>query len=134
MITNRPGGGDAAMTVTTRMIGNGCGGGLRGMSDASEPTLSVNPPRNSVDSAVQRQTAESTEYRGVRLFARPLASLIMASECPKERAPMSDVSSIRQRNQELASRINKETRANPNSPYAGKFVGVAQRSGCGCRR
>jgi hypothetical protein len=29
------------------------------------------------------------------------------------------------RNQELAQRINEEALANPNSPYANKFVGIA---------
>ena len=32
---------------------------------------------------------------------------------------------VKQRNQELAKRINAEARSNPNSPYAGKVVGLA---------
>lgn len=32
---------------------------------------------------------------------------------------------IFERNQELARRINEEALANPNSPYANKFVGIA---------
>jgi len=38
---------------------------------------------------------------------------------------MSDLESIMKRNAELARQINEEARANPNSPYAGKFVGIA---------
>lgn len=37
---------------------------------------------------------------------------------------MSESDSIRERNQELAERINREAKQNPNSPYAGKFVGI----------
>ena len=33
--------------------------------------------------------------------------------------------SVADRNRELADRINAEALANPNSPYAGKFVGIA---------
>ena len=38
---------------------------------------------------------------------------------------MSPARSIREINSELADRINAEARANPQSPYAGKFVGIA---------
>ena len=38
---------------------------------------------------------------------------------------MSNPSTIQERNQQLAVAINQETLANPNSPYAGKFVGIA---------
>ena len=38
---------------------------------------------------------------------------------------MQDRETIRQVNEELARRINEETRANPDSPYRGKFVGLA---------
>lgn len=31
---------------------------------------------------------------------------------------------VRERNQELADRINQEARQNPDSPYGGKFVGI----------
>lgn len=31
---------------------------------------------------------------------------------------------VRQRNEELARKISEEARSNPNSPYAGKFVGI----------
>jgi hypothetical protein len=31
---------------------------------------------------------------------------------------------VMQRNEELARKINEEARSNPNSPYAGKFVGI----------
>ena len=42
---------------------------------------------------------------------------------------MSDApQSVTDRNRELAERINAEARANPNSPYAGKFVGIANGS------
>jgi hypothetical protein len=34
--------------------------------------------------------------------------------------------SSRQRNEELARQINQEARANPQSPYARKFVGLAK--------
>ena len=38
---------------------------------------------------------------------------------------MSSSSTIQERNRQLANAINRETLANPNSPYAGKFVGIA---------
>ena len=36
--------------------------------------------------------------------------------------------SIQQTNQELARQINDEARCNPQSPYAGEFVGIADGS------
>jgi hypothetical protein len=33
--------------------------------------------------------------------------------------------SVRERSRELADRINQEAKGNPDSPYAGKFVGIA---------
>ena len=38
---------------------------------------------------------------------------------------MATVNEREQRNRELARRINEEARANPQSPYVGKFVGIA---------
>ena len=38
---------------------------------------------------------------------------------------MSESSSVRERNRELADRINREAKQNPDSPFAGKFVGIA---------
>lgn len=38
---------------------------------------------------------------------------------------MSDPNASRQLNEELARRINQEARANPKSPYAGKFVAIS---------
>lgn len=38
---------------------------------------------------------------------------------------MSNSPTVQEQNRELARRINEEARANPNSPYAGKFVGIA---------
>jgi hypothetical protein len=38
---------------------------------------------------------------------------------------MSGSLTIQDRNRELARQINEEARANPKSPYAGKFVGIA---------
>jgi peptide subunit release factor RF-3 len=38
---------------------------------------------------------------------------------------MSNTRSVQQLNQELADQINEEARRNPQSPYAGKFVGIA---------
>lgn len=38
---------------------------------------------------------------------------------------MENVSVVQQRNRELARRINDEVRMNPQSAYAGKFVGLA---------
>lgn len=38
---------------------------------------------------------------------------------------MDSASEVRRRNEELARQINSEARANPQSPYAGKFVGLA---------
>lgn len=37
-------------------------------------------------------------------------------------APKTDVQKL---NEELARRINREARSNPNSPYRGKYVGIA---------
>jgi hypothetical protein len=44
---------------------------------------------------------------------------------PKEDWSMSGISSVQQRNRELADQINAEARSNPQSPYANKFVGIA---------
>jgi hypothetical protein len=38
---------------------------------------------------------------------------------------MSDPSSVQELNRQLAEKINAEARANPQSPYANKFVGIA---------
>ena len=38
---------------------------------------------------------------------------------------MSALASVENRNRELARQINEEARSNPASPYAGKFVGIA---------
>jgi hypothetical protein len=38
---------------------------------------------------------------------------------------VTDLAEIQKRNNELAVRINQEALANPQSPYAGKFVGIA---------
>lgn len=38
---------------------------------------------------------------------------------------MSDTDTIQERNRQLAQQINEEARRNPQSPYAGKFVGIA---------
>jgi hypothetical protein len=38
---------------------------------------------------------------------------------------MLSLSEVQRLNEELADKINKEARSNPNSPYAGKFVGIA---------
>jgi uncharacterized ferredoxin-like protein len=38
---------------------------------------------------------------------------------------MTMVDGSESRNRELAKRINQEARANPNSPYANKYVGIA---------
>ncbi len=38
---------------------------------------------------------------------------------------MSTPSTVQERNRELARQINEEARGNPQSPYAGKFVGIA---------
>ncbi len=38
---------------------------------------------------------------------------------------MSATSTVHDLNRELARRINAEARSNPQSPYAGKFVGIA---------
>ena len=37
---------------------------------------------------------------------------------------MTDYAAIREQNRQVAERINKEARSNPNSPYANKFVGL----------
>ncbi len=36
-----------------------------------------------------------------------------------------DLQAIQRRNAELADKIYREARSNPHSPYAGKFVGIA---------
>jgi hypothetical protein len=38
---------------------------------------------------------------------------------------MSETDTVRALNSELADRINAEARSNPQSPYANKFVGIA---------
>ena len=38
---------------------------------------------------------------------------------------MSAVITVRELNEELARKINEEARRNPQSPYANKFVGIA---------
>jgi hypothetical protein len=38
---------------------------------------------------------------------------------------MPNPSEVQECNRELARRVNEEARTNPNSPYAGKFVGIA---------
>ena len=38
---------------------------------------------------------------------------------------MENVNDVQDRNRALAQRINDEARTNPRSPYAGKFVGLA---------
>ena len=38
---------------------------------------------------------------------------------------MSDIHTIQQLNRELARKINEETLKNPQSPYADKYVGIA---------
>ena len=38
---------------------------------------------------------------------------------------MSSLEEVQKANRELAERINDETRSDPTSPYAGKFVGIA---------
>jgi hypothetical protein len=38
---------------------------------------------------------------------------------------MATISEIEKQNEELARKINDEARGNPQSPYAGKFVGIA---------
>ena len=38
---------------------------------------------------------------------------------------MSATSTVQELNRDLARRINAETRSNPQSPYANKFVGIA---------
>ena len=38
---------------------------------------------------------------------------------------MSDVHTVQQLNRELARKINEETLKNPQSPYADKYVGIA---------
>ena len=38
---------------------------------------------------------------------------------------MTTVAEVERLNRDLADKINQEARSNPNSPYAGKFVGSA---------
>jgi hypothetical protein len=38
---------------------------------------------------------------------------------------MTQLTEIQKTNEELAERINREALANPQSPYAGKYVGIA---------
>ena len=38
---------------------------------------------------------------------------------------MQDIKVVQQQNRELAERINQEARRDPNSQYAGKYVGLA---------
>src|SRR5262245_4368273 len=43
----------------------------------------------------------------------------------KEGKSMSDGSNVQELNRQLAAKINAEARANPQSPYANKFIGIA---------
>jgi hypothetical protein len=43
----------------------------------------------------------------------------------KEAKPMAGANTVQDRNRELARQINEEARQNPQSPYANKFVGIA---------
>jgi hypothetical protein len=43
----------------------------------------------------------------------------------REAQSMSGASSVQELNRELARQINEEARRNPQSPYANKFVGIA---------
>ena len=38
---------------------------------------------------------------------------------------MMDLATVQRINQELARKVNKEALGNPKSPYAGKYVGIA---------
>jgi Tfp pilus assembly protein PilP len=67
-------------------------------------------PRELFCLAVGSNTTE-TEIVGAPRCTAPVLS-----------APLTE---IQKRNQELADRINQEARRNPQSPYAGKFVGIA---------
>ena len=42
---------------------------------------------------------------------------------------MSAIKTVQELNRELAARINAEARSNPQSPYANKFVGIANGQG-----
>jgi hypothetical protein len=44
---------------------------------------------------------------------------------PKEGKPVSSASTVQDLNREVAGKINEEARRNPQSPYANKFVGIA---------
>jgi hypothetical protein len=48
----------------------------------------------------------------------------IGSLCREVRA-MESLEEVQKANRELAEQINNEARSNPNSPYAGKFVGIA---------
>src|SRR5438128_3311188 len=48
-----------------------------------------------------------------------------ASPRLSEDCVVSNSKAVQERNRELARVINEEAQANPNSPYAGKFVGIA---------
>ena len=39
--------------------------------------------------------------------------------------PITSITEIEKQNRELADQINEEARGNPASPYAGKYVGIA---------
>ena len=43
----------------------------------------------------------------------------------KEEKPMSATNTVQDLNRQLAGRINAEARSNPQSPYANKFIGLA---------
>jgi hypothetical protein len=49
----------------------------------------------------------------------------MTPEARNEEAVMATEPSVQELNAELAERINREALANPDSPYRGKFVGLA---------
>jgi hypothetical protein len=56
----------------------------------------------------------------------PSANGAVESQAPVERRiSMDDIAVIREANMALTRRINEEGRADPSSPYSGKFVGIA---------
>ena len=69
---------------------------------------------------------EVMSYEGlVRVEIRCYDVRCLMERTVKEGKPMSATSTVQDLNRELARRINAEARSNPQSPYANKFVGIA---------
>jgi hypothetical protein len=67
---------------------------------------------------VKTPHSKIVDFFGVRRFSAAFVFLF-------EDKPMSANNTVQELNRQLAGRINAEARSNPQSPYANKFIGLA---------